>query len=159
MSRNSAVFKLVFTSIDILFFFNIFIRSFFFCSTSALDMFSNIPRSLSQCTNKITVPAEETHNLIIYIKWKKRVTRNNWKITLHKHTSKSIDSKVNSIDVDAKRIADKLLISDRVDRSQKYGPYLKVKDHKVNFPHNPSSRFLNPRKSNIGKVSKLFWTG
>ena len=155
MSRNSAVFKVVFTLIDILFFFNIFTRSFFFCSTSASDMFSNIPRSLSQCTNKITVPAEETHILIIYIKWKKRVIRNNWKITLHKHTSKSIDSKVNRIDVDAKRIADKLLISDRVDRSQKYGPYLKVKDHKVNSPHNPSSRFLNPCTSNIGKVSDI----
>ena len=87
----------------------------------------------------------------------KEVIRNNWKITLRKHTSKSIDSKVNRIDADAKRIEDKVLISDRVDPLQKYGPYIKVKDHKVNFPHNPSSRFLNPCKSNIVKVSKLFW--
>ena len=62
--------------------------------------------------------------------------------------------KLNRVDLDAKKIADKLLISDRVDQLQKDEAYITVKDHKESFPHNPSFRLINPSKSDIGKVSK-----
>ena len=54
-----------------------------------------------------------------------------------------------------KKIADKLLISDRVDQLQKQTPYTyNGKDHRERFPHNPSFRLINPSKLDVGKVSK-----
>ena len=50
---------------------------------------------------------------------------------------KLTNSKVNRVDHDAKKIAEKLLISDRVDPLQKHDAYITVKDHKESFPHNP----------------------
>ena len=67
---------------------------------------------------------------------------------------KSTNSKVNRVDLDAKKIADKLLIGDRVDQLQKQDAYITVKDHEESFPQNPSFRLINPSKSYIGKVSK-----
>ena len=56
---------------------------------------------------------------------------------------KSTNSKVNRVDFNAKKIADKLLISDSVDHLQKHGSNITVKDHKESFPHNPSFRLIN----------------
>ena len=47
---------------------------------------------------------------------------------------KSTNSKNNRADLDAKKIAYKLLISDRVD--QKHDAYITVKDHKESFSCN-----------------------
>ena len=66
----------------------------------------------------------------------------------------STNLKVNWEDLDAKKIADKLLISDRVGQLQKRDAYITVKDHEESFPHNPSFRLINPSKSNVGIVSK-----
>ena len=66
---------------------------------------------------------------------------------------KTTNSKVNRVDLDVKKIVDKLLISDRVDQSRKHDAYVTVKDHKESFPHNPSFRLINSSKSDIGKVS------
>ena len=41
-----------------------------------------------------------------------------------------------------------------VDQLQKHDAYVKVKDHKVSFPHNPSFRIITSSKSDIGKVTK-----
>ena len=57
---------------------------------------------------------------------------------------KSTNWKVNRADLDAKKIADRLLISDRVDQLQKHNAYMTAKDHKDSFPHNPSFRLINP---------------
>ena len=48
------------------------------------------------------------------------------------------------VDLDAKNIADKLLISDRVDQLQKYDAYITIKDHKESFPNNPLFRLFSP---------------
>ena len=66
---------------------------------------------------------------------------------------KTTNSKVNRVDLDVKKIVDKLLISDRVDQSRKHDAYITVKDHKESFPHNPLFRLINSSKSDIGKVS------
>ena len=68
---------------------------------------------------------------------------------------KSTNSKVNTVDLDVKKIAGKLLISDRVDQLQKHDAYITIKDHKESFSNNPSFRFISPSKSGIGKVSKI----
>ena len=51
---------------------------------------------------------------------------------------KSTNSKVIRVDLDGKKIADKLLISDIADQFQKHDAYITVKDHKEGFQHNPS---------------------
>ena len=53
--------------------------------------------------------------------------------------------KLNRVDLDAKKIADKLLISDRVDQLQKHDAYITVKDHKKSFPHYSSFRLIKVR--------------
>ena len=104
-----------------------------------------------KCTNKVIVPADKTRNLYKVEKedYKKYLRDNITKIY-----KKSTNSKVNRVHLDAKKVADKLLISARVDQLQKHDAYITVKDHKESFTHNPSFRLINPSKSYIGKVSK-----
>ena len=59
---------------------------------------------------------------------------------------RSANSESNRVDLDAEKIADKLLIRDRVDQLQKHDANITVKDHKESFPHNPLSRLINPPK-------------
>ena len=67
---------------------------------------------------------------------------------------KSTNPKVNRVDLDPKKISDKLLISHRVDQLQRHDAHITVKDEKERSPHNPSFRLINPSKSDIRKVSK-----
>ena len=54
----------------------------------------------------------------------------------------------------AKKIAEKLNINDRIKKIQESEAYITVKDHKKGFPNNPSFRFINPSESDIGRISK-----
>ena len=54
---------------------------------------------------------------------------------------KSSNSKVNRVDLDAEKIVDELLISDKTDQLKKHETYITVKDHKKDFP---SFRLINP---------------
>ena len=90
---------------------------------------------------------------IICIKWKKKIIRNTLGIILLKH-KKSSNLKVNRRELAPKEIADKLLISDRVDQLQENEAYITVKDHKESFPHNPPFRLTNSSKADIGKISE-----
>ena len=60
---------------------------------------------------------------------------------------KSNRNKVNKLNLDAKKIPHKLLISDRVARLQKNKAYITVKDRKGNFQNSPTFRFINPNKT------------
>ena len=50
---------------------------------------------------------------------------------------------VNKLNPDAKKIADKLSISQRVARLPKNEAYITAKDHKENFQNSPSFRLTN----------------
>ena len=63
-------------------------------------------------------------------------------------------NRVNDVNLDAKKIADKLKIDDGVKKIQETEEFLTIKDHKEVFPHTLSFRLLNPSKSDIGKISK-----
>ena len=103
------------------------------------------------CTNKVIVLAGKTCNLYNVEKEDyKKYLRDN----ITKTYKKLANSKVKTVNLDPKKIADKLLISDRVDQLQKHDAYITVKDHKESFPHNPSFRLINPSKPDSGKVSK-----
>ena len=69
----------------------------------------------------------------------------------YKKTNKN---KVNRINSEAKRIAEKLKLDDRIQQLQETEAFISVKDHKEGFPNSPSFRLINPSKSEIGKISK-----
>ena len=58
------------------------------------------------------------------------------------------------INTQAKKITDKLEISDRVEKIGHRNAYITLKDHKKEFPKKIKCRLINPMKSNIGKISK-----
>ena len=66
---------------------------------------------------------------------------------------KSNRNKVNKLNLDAMKIADKLSISDRIDWLQKNEAYITAKDHNENFQSSPTFRLINPTNTNIGKIS------
>ena len=70
-----------------------------------------------------------------------------------KSYKKSNMNKAYELNLEAKKIADKLLISDRVDRLQNNEAYITIKDHKEIFQTNPTFRLINPSKTNTGKIS------
>ena len=63
-------------------------------------------------------------------------------------------NKVKRINSEAKKIAGKLKLEDRIQQLQEREAFISVKDHKEGFPNSPSFRLINPSKSEIGKISK-----
>ena len=63
-------------------------------------------------------------------------------------------NKVNRINSEAKTIAEKLKLHDKIQQLQETEAFISVKDHKEGFPNSPSFRLINPSKSEIGKISK-----
>ena len=102
-------------------------------------------------TEKVIIPADKTRTLYKMEKedYNKYLTEN-----ITKTYKKSNMNKVNKLNLEAKKIADKLSISDRVGRLQINEAYITIKDHKENFQTNPTFRLINPSKANIGKISK-----
>ena len=87
------------------------------------------------------------------IKWEKKIIINLYPKILQKH-KKSNRNKVNKLNLDAKKIADKLSMSDRINRLQKNEADITPKDHKENFQNNPTFRLVTSAKINICKISK-----
>ena len=102
-------------------------------------------------SNKVIVPADKTRNL-------QKIEKEDYNKFLSKNITKAYKkpnrNKVNKLNFDAKKIADKLSISDIIDRLQKNKAYITAKDHKENFQNSPTFRLINPTKTNIGKISK-----
>ena len=67
---------------------------------------------------------------------------------------KSNRNRVNDINLDAKKFAQKLEIDGRVKKMQETEAHLTMKDHKEGFPYTLSFHLINPSKSDIGKISK-----
>ena len=59
------------------------------------------------------------------------------------------------IDIETKKITDKLKISDRVAKIKPNEGYLLLKDHKEEFHNCPKARLINPTKMELGKISKV----
>ena len=70
-------------------------------------------------------------------------------------TYKKADEKVfDAINEEAKGIATKLDIEDRMECMAKQQAFIMLKDHKENFKNKPTCRLINPAKSEMGLVSK-----
>ena len=55
---------------------------------------------------------------------------------------------------EAKGLANKLDIADRVEVMSQTNAFITIKDHKPNFQTNTKCRLINPAKTQIGKISK-----
>ena len=74
--------------------------------------------------------------------------------SVHKDYRKTDAAKVEEIQEEAKVIACKLELGDRIFKTSKREANITLKDHKPNFRNDPTCRLLNPCKPEIGKVSK-----
>ena len=92
-------------------------------------------------TTNIYKLSPESYNKLLH----ENVTAN------HKKTNNSTLTKINS---EAKQIATKLKLQDRIERIAEKPAFITLKDHKDNFENVPKCRLLNPAKSEIGVVSK-----
>ena len=72
------------------------------------------------------------------------------------HYKKSDDTTEHEINKEAKEIVSQLDIADRVDKLSKNECYITLKDHKENFQNNPKVRLINPAKTNIGQITKVY---
>ena len=77
-------------------------------------------------SNQVVVPADKTRNLY---KIEKEDYNNFLSENVMKTYKKSNRNKVNKLNLDAMKIADKLSISDRIDWLQKNEAYITAKDH------------------------------
>ena len=59
-----------------------------------------------------------------------------------------------NINLEAKQLAQKLKLDDRIEQLPENQAFITIKDHKPNFPNNIKRRLINPAKSNLGKISK-----
>lgn len=61
---------------------------------------------------------------------------------------------VPEINTEAKGIACKINLDDRIEKMANKAAFVTLKDHKDNFRNNPTCRLINPAKSELGHVSK-----
>lgn len=102
-------------------------------------------------SDKIYVNADKTRNVYkISTDDYNRLLKNN--VTQDYKTCEEV--KIKKTNDDAREIAKKLEISDRVDKYIKADAFITIKDTKPGFPGRVTCRLINPGKSNIGKISK-----
>lgn len=102
-------------------------------------------------SNKLYVKADKTSNYyrMDQTKYQQLLVNNVTK------TYKIADNKLeNNINSEAKKIANKLDLDDRIETMAKREAFITLKDHKPNFENNPSCRLINPAKSEIGHISR-----
>ena len=101
----------------------------------------------------IFVPADKTTNLYkLPVNSYEKLLQDN--ITSnYKKTTTSVKNNINS---EAKEIAIKLKLDDRIERLAGKDAFVTLKDHKDNFDNNPKCRLLNPAKSEIGIISQHY---
>ena len=72
--------------------------------------------------------------------------------------SKTGENFEHNINAEAKRLSQKLNISERVEKIAHNSAYITTKDHKSEFSNTIKCTLINHTKSNVGKSSKeLLW--
>ena len=102
-------------------------------------------------SHEMIIPADKTRNLYLLQKDQyNKLLRDN----ITKHYKPASDRAYNSINAEAKSIAQKLDLDDRTEILAKKEAFITLKDHKDNFEHSLPCRLINPAKSEIGIISK-----
>ena len=99
----------------------------------------------------IFVPADKTRNL--YRMGKMRYEKLLWE-NITKHYKTAEEDAYDKINEEARVIASKLGIADRMDAMTRRETFITLKDHKENFESGLPCRLINPAKSEMGRVSK-----
>ena len=102
-------------------------------------------------SEKVIVPADKTSNYYEIDKADyKKLVRDS---VTAKYTidNTNIEDRINQ---EAKEIAKKLDLADRVEVIANNEAFINLKDHKENFQNNPKVRLINPAKTEIGKICK-----
>ena len=68
---------------------------------------------------------------------------------IYKKTPKKLQE---SINLEASSMANKLKLSDRIEKLSEAPAYLTLKDHNENVRSKPSCRLINPSKNKVGKT-------
>ena len=102
-------------------------------------------------SDKMFIPADKTRNFY-------KVDQNTYAKLLRENITKTYKTANKNayevINTEAKKIANRLDIDDRMDILAKKQAFITLKDHKPNFNSNPTCRLINPTKSEMGRVSK-----
>ena len=72
-----------------------------------------------------------------------------------KHYRKAPPDLEKELNSEAKMLAHRLGIVDRVEKYNTENCFITIKDHKSDFKTNPECRLINPAKTQIGRVSKI----
>ena len=110
------------------------------------DIQTNIKKS-----SDLLIPADKTSN---FYKIGSTAYNELLQKTITKTYKKVSPDTTSSIELEAKEIAKRLDLDDRVNTTAKREAFITLKDHKPNFANNPTCRLINPAKSEIGKISK-----
>ncbi|KAJ8027867.1 hypothetical protein HOLleu_29941 [Holothuria leucospilota] len=103
-------------------------------------------------SDKLVIPADKTTNFYnLSLDLYNKLLVDNITAT-YKATDNNV---VNEINRDAKCLATKLDLADRIDIPAKKEAYITLKDHKPNFVAKPKCRLINPAKSELGNISKV----
>ena len=86
-----------------------------------------------------------------------KVNKEQYKKLIHDNVTKeykhTTENELNSINIEAKKIAEKLKLEHKIECMAKKDAFITIKDHKENFQNNTKCRLINPAKSEIGIVS------
>ena len=103
-------------------------------------------------SKRTLTPADKTSNFY-------KMTPENYEKLLHnsitntyKKANTNIDKRINE---DGKKIANKKDVLDKIQINGKEECFITLKDHKINFENNPTTRLINPAKNEIGRISKV----
>ena len=105
-----------------------------------------------QSSNKTFIPADKTQNYY-------EVSKEDHAKILHENVTKTYQKSdknlPNRINVEAKKIAEKYKVDDKLDKICEQQCFFTIKDHKEDFRENPKYRLINPTKTEMGRVSKM----
>ena len=73
-----------------------------------------------------------------------------------KSNIKTNNAAINDINKEAKCIAERLHLDDRVEQFNQRESFVTLKDHKESFQNNQKCRLINPTKSESGIISKHY---
>ena len=91
------------------------------------------------------VAADETTN---YYQMQVKEYTSLIKMNVEKEYKKAPDDTEQSINLEAKDIADSLVIANRIDTLSQRSLFITLKDHKDNFANKPTCRLINPSNPN-----------
>ena len=97
------------------------------------------------------IPADKTNN---HYKLQKEEYKKLLKDNTTAKYRRTSTSQTGQINAEAKCIAEKLQLDDRIETLAQKPAFITIKDHKDNFPNHVQCRLINPAKSEIGIVSK-----